>query len=520
MSISTKSKYFVGLSAFILLASGTVLFNGCKSKNTTTDNGLQLTGDTINDGQQLAAKYCTSCHKLVPVNALTNDVWKYHTLPDMAKYVGISTYGKDYFKRDSSNTGLSIKDWQTLVAYYQKAAPQTLDQQKRPDSLINDWAGFALKLPAGNADIQTAFTTMVAVDPLGHKLYSSDINTEKLYSWDAQLKPSVMATLPSGAVNMTFVKGADGKYDGVLSCVGRLEPVDYPNGRVVKVNLSGKPAVTDIETDMSRAVDAQPGDFNKDGLIDYVICAQGDIKGYLLWMKQNADHTYTRNVIKAVPGAVQTVVGDFNNDGWPDVMALFGSCNEGLFMFLNNHKGGFTEKMLLQFPPVNGSSSFQLADINHDGKPDLIYTCGYNYRDSRILKPYHGLYIFTNTGDWNFKQSFFYPINGCTKAIAADFDGDGDLDIATSAYFADLQTQPAESFIYFEQDKAMHFKPHAVPVSKYGRWFSMNVGDFNGDGKPDIVLGNYSKGLSIEANKNPNQNGQIPVIVLENQIKK
>jgi hypothetical protein len=35
-----------------------------------------------------------------------------------------------------------------------------------------------------------------------------------------------------------------------------------------------------------------------------------------------------------------------------------------------------------------------------------------------------------------------------------------------------MKNNPAEEFIYFEQDKPMQFKPHAVPVSKYGRWMS------------------------------------------------
>jgi hypothetical protein len=106
----------------------------------------------------------------------------------------------------------------------------------------------------------------------------------------------------------------------------------------------------------------------------------------------------------------------------------------GYRLFINNKKGGFTSKELLRFPPVYGSTSFQLTDIDHDGKPDLIYTCGYNFHDSSILKPYHGLYIYKNTGDFNFKQTWFYPINGCTKAIATDFDKDGDIDIATIAF--------------------------------------------------------------------------------------
>jgi hypothetical protein len=217
---------------------------------------------------------------------------------------------------------------------------------------------------------------------------------------------------------------------------------------------------------------------------------------------------------------VQAVIGDFNNDGWPDLMVLFGSGNEGLWMFLNDHKGAFTAKNLLTFPPVYGSTSFQLADIDHDGKPDLIYTCGYNFHDSRILKPYHGLYIFKNMGNWNFKQQYFYPINGCTKAIAADFRGNGGLDIATSAFFADMKNNPAESFIYFEQVSPFNYKPHALPISKYGRWMSMDVGDYNNDGKPDIVLANYAHGFLFQPGLKPTWSDKLPFVVLENNFKK
>jgi len=123
-------------------------------------------------------------------------------------------------------------------------------------------------------------------------------------------------------------------------------------------------------------------------------------------------------------------------------------------------------------------------------------------------------------GNWNFKQQWFYPINGCTKAIAADFAGNGNLDIATSAFFADMQNNPAESFIYFEHDKPFTFKPHAIPVSKYGHWMSMDVGDYNNDGKPDIVLGNYSHGFLFQPGFKPNWDTHLPFIVLQNNIKK
>jgi len=202
------------------------------------------------------------------------------------------------------------------------------------------------------------------------------------------------------------------------------------------------------------------------------------------------------------------------------VMVLFGTGDEGLWLFLNDHKGGFTAKNLLRFPPVYSSTSFQLADVDHDGKPDLIYTCGYNFHDSRIFKPYHGLYIFKNMGNWDFKQRYFYPINGCSKAIAADFTGNGTLDIATCAFFADMKNNPSEEFIYFKYDKPFSYKPYAVPVSKYGRWITMDVGDYNNDGKPDIILGNYSSGFVFQRDLKPFWDKNLPFIVLENDIKK
>ncbi len=516
MRIPDTRVYTFYLLCFVFLFSGSVLFNGCKHNG----NGFQPTGDTVADGEKLVQKYCTSCHKLVPADALTKDVWRFHTLPAMSHYMGLSTYGPDYFKDHPVSPGISLAEWQAIVNYYKKLAPAELKATPPPAPLTNDWAGFSLKKPQDGK--VTAFTTMVAVNPSTHKLYSSDGFSGKLTEWDSNLQGHEMASMPGPVVSASFIKDDKGINQGVFSCIGQLQPVDFPNGKVMQVDLDAKGKVTPslVASDLARPVQTISGDFNKDGLMDWVICGEGFKSGGVYLLTQNKDHSFSQSNIANRSGAVQAVAGDFNNDGWQDVMVLFGSGDEGLWLFTNNHKGGFTSKNLLRFPPVYGSSSFQLADLNHDGKLDLIYTCGYNFFDSRILKPYHGLYIFTNQGDWKFKQTYFYPINGCTKAIAADFDGDGDLDIATIALFADMKGNPAESFIYFEQDKPLSFKPHAIPVSKYGHWMSMDAGDINNDGKPDIVLGNYAKGFMFQQGLVPFWDPNLPLIVLENHIKK
>jgi len=504
------------LSGIALLSLSTVL-DSCKSKTATT---YQLTGDVVADGKYLVQQHCTKCHALVPADALTKDVWRMHALPDMAPYLGIATYGPDFYKKPGDTTGVSIVQWQAIVDYYKKIAPDTLLPARRPAELIKDWAGFTLKKAQQTNDI--AFTTMVAANPANGNIYTSDLVANTLTEWDKQLKPGRVTSLPSAAVSANFTTDAGGKPVAILSNIGRIDPVDFANGKIYSANLTGgNLTANEVVGDMPRPIQTLNIDVDKDGHKELVVLGQGYKKGGIYLIKIGADNKAAKQfTITDRPGAVQAISNDFNKDGYPDLMVLFGAIDEGLTLYLNDKKGGFTSRELLRFPPVNGSTSFQLADMDHDGNPELIYTCGYNFRDSRILKPYHGLYIFKNTGDYKFKQTWFYPINGATKAIATDFDKDGDLDIATIAFFADMKNNPAEEFIYFEQDKPMQFKPHAVPVSQYGRWMNMDVSDLNKDGKPDIILGNYASGFLFQPNFSPSWEEREPFIVLENHIKK
>ncbi|HEY9196449.1 MAG TPA: VCBS repeat-containing protein [Mucilaginibacter sp.] len=515
-----KKSYLVTayLLLFTVLLSIITTMYGCKPKV----QPYKLTGNVKIDGENLVQLKCTRCHALTPINALPKNVWLNHVLVSMAPMLNISTYGSSFFKRDPKDTtGASIVEWLAIVDYYKKLAPDTLIPAKKRAPLTKDWAGFTLRkstpIPA------TSFTTAVRYNTNNHTLYSADAVNEKIYRFDNNLKWDTLGTLPSPGVDFNFVKNKAEGNTAFIPAIGRMAPIDFSNGKIVKVNLDAKDlnaSATYIASDLPRPVQTISADFNKDGLADVVVLGQGDKKGGVYLLKQNKDQTYEQQVILNKAGSVQAIQDDFNKDGWPDLMVLTGTGDEGLWLLLNDRKGSFATRKLLSFPPTNSSTSFQLADMDHDGKPELIYTCGYNYHDSRILKPYHGLYIFTNTGDWNFKQKYFYPINGCTKAIAADFDGDGDLDIATIAFFADMQNTPQEEFIYFEQNKAFDFKPHAVPVSQYGRWMCMDVADLNSDGRPDIVLGNYANGFMFIHGLKPQWDRNMPLIVLENHIKK
>ena len=100
-----------------------------------------------------------------------------------------------------------------------------------------------------------------------------------------------------------------------------------------------------------------------------------------------------------------------------------------------------------------------------------------------------------NDGKNHFKITQFFPFYGCSKAVARDFDHDGNIDIAALSFYDDPEN-PSHSFIFLKNNGQEHFTPYATPIAANGKWLTMEVGDFNGDGYEDIALGSYIYSMS------------------------
>jgi hypothetical protein len=456
-----------------------------------------VSNESIEAGKKLATQYCGSCHQLPSPSLLDSKSWENGVLPAMGPRLGIFAYGFNKYPSSINDTNvgrnfypsqpvISFIQWQNIIDYYTATSPDSLLPAKKPLAIqMNDKLFKAIK-PSFIYPIPA--TTFIRLEP-NHQIITSDVVQKKLFVFNEALQLTDSINIRGAVTNL--IEDSD-KY--ILCNTGILSPNNGKFGSIQ--SLSNKSDVDTLFDNLMRPVQLNKIDINKDGKDDYIVCEFGNLKGALSWL-ENADTGYVYHIIRAVPGAIHAYINDYNHDGLPDVWALFAQGDEGIFLFTNKGNGNFDTKEVLQFPPSYGSSSFELDDFNKDGFPDIVYTCGDNADYSPVLKPYHGVYIFLNDGKNKFTQKYFYPINGCYKAIAKDFDGDGDLDIATISFFADYTHQPEEGFVYLKNEGDLKFQPYSLREAKYGRWLTMDAGDVDSDGKIDLVLANFSVAPSM-----------------------
>ncbi|MGB3798480.1 MAG: VCBS repeat-containing protein, partial [Lewinella sp.] len=264
------------------------------------------------------------------------------------------------------------------------------------------------------------------------------------------------------------------------------------NGKLYRLTGNG-PVV--IHDSLHRPVYHLQADIDDDGQPEIVVCEYGNYSGVLSLLDPDGRGGYTYRRLLGTAGAIRVVADDLNADGLTDLIVLHAQGDEGIDVLYQGTDQSFARETLLRFPAVWGTSWFELVDMDGDGDRDIVTAHGDNADYSNIIKPYHGVRIYTNDGENSFTETFFQPLPGATRVAARDFDGDGDIDLAVACNFADYLRQPEASFVYLDQvtpSPAIAFRPSTTPVALEGRWLILEAGDYDNDGDEDIALGSFT----------------------------
>ena len=184
---------------------------------------------------------------------------------------------------------------------------------------------------------------------------------------------------------------------------------------------------------------------------------------------------------------VKFAASDLDGDGLLD-LAVVNSQTLDLSVLIGKGDGSFgaATSYPLGFKP----RAIAVSDFNNDGYPDAVVSC----YDSCS----HGLYLLLNQGDGSFGSATRIPgIANGDELTAADFNGDGDMDLAV--FHLGGSGKHMYSVLLGDGSGALTL---ANSYESLENAASMVSGDFNGDGKPDIAfLLSGNKKLAIALNE-------------------
>ena len=289
----------------------------------------------------------------------------------------------------------------------------------------------------------------------------------------------------------------DGDLDVLVASMAVVFPHNDRIGTVFILENDGHQNFTThaVLENTSRVTDIRAADLNGDGRLDLALAQFGYDQGEVSWLERTGTWEFKRHVILDLSGAINVCVADFDGDGKPDIAALLSQQWEEIYLFRNDGKGNFTKARLWGSTNEDyGSSGISVADLNRDGRPDIIYSNGDGFGPSATPgpRPWHGVQWLENRGDGNFAYHRIDSMPGAYSPIGVDLDGDGAMDIVACSAYSDWNNKNRNvvSLMWFRNDGKMNFEPHALARAPKDI-ITLAAGDLDGNGRPVLVTGGF-----------------------------
>ncbi|MEM8897250.1 MAG: VCBS repeat-containing protein [Bacteroidota bacterium] len=450
---------------------------------------------SLAEDEMLAKARCGSCHLYPEPSLLPKEKWD-TVLIRMGARMGVpSRYYNPYekksiqkvFKLKDANIypespTISEEEWKRINRFFKKMAPEEV-----PVDRVKDWhitSQFQPKFPDTGFPAEPSIT-MVQFDPKAKALYVADRggNFARL---NEELRPAYKTRFLKPIVDIARID----EQSLYALTIGQLYPDEGTSGAVVSFGEDQPDRQNFLFGELPRPVAFLKTDLDSDQQTDLLICSFGNDLGKFSRFEQNQGF-FVETVLKGVAGSSIVYAEDLNGDGLEELIVLFAQADEGISIFYQR-ENGFQEKRVLRFPSIYGSNDFEFLDFDGDGHKDIILSNGDNGDKSNVLKPYHGIRIFLNDGEYNFSEKYFFPFFGSSKVRCRDFDLDGDLDVFAMSFFPDFSIEGAQALVYLENKGDWQFTPYQIEGAGDGRWMVMDAGDVDQDGDEDIVLGSFT----------------------------
>lgn len=338
---------------------------------------------------------------------------------------------------------------------------------KRP---LNRYLGDARGVTHGDFD-GDGDMDMMAVGGLHMNWYQND-GTGKLEAKILREGPARIQ-VGGGIYLATADMDGDGDDDAVLSerSADKLSWIEnLGNGNFAKRSLHY----------LNDAYGCAPIDFDSDGDMDVVAT---DLNGgFIYWYENNGSQVFTQRTVNTTYRTpYEARPYDYDNDGDMDVVsASYSSLNVIGKVLLHRNMGNGTFQVQEVDASAPNTTSVFWVDLDSDGDIDILSTMADSDRINWYENDGASFPSFT-------ERVLAYGVRFATYAVAADLDGDGDIDVAASA----LEDRATD---WFENDGSQVFTRHELARNIVNPQF-VGVGDIDADGTPEI----YASCVETEA---------------------